>query len=236
MLKGKKVFKLKILILSFLAGVILLLTGCSGISYIPGAGFGYFIWEEDSSVFVEWSVDRKDTTFEGTILTDGKITAYRLREWEEEDIIDVTENKIKFSATLDSEDFSDGFNFTAEDYTYLEFDLKINDGYDLSRINLGGFLENPEDNTFRIERDYFSKIQMKPWYRRHPFSEFFYKLYSNKYFTFLYLFILGVIIIEILRITVIAKKKRKITLIGTSYIVLIIIEVCIYYILKFLVR
>jgi len=234
----KKVFKLQIITLSFLTMAVLLLAGCSGISYAPGASFGYFIWEENGKIFVEWSAERTDTSFTGTISTDGKISLYRLKEWEEEeDIINVTEDKIKFSATLSSEDYSDGFSFEIADYNYIEFDLKINDDVpsDLSRIHVGGFLENPEENVFRIEKDYFDKVREKPWYSRRPFSEFFYKLYSNKYFTFVYIFILGIIVIEILRITVFERFKRKIIPVMVSYVVLVVIEVCIYYILKFLV-
>lgn len=231
----KKVFKLQIVLLSLLVLVSISFTGCSGVSYTPGASFGYFIREENGSIFVEWSAEQKDTSFTGIVSTDGKISAYRLKEWEEEDVINVTEDKIKFSATLSSGDYSDGFVFSISDYNYIEFDLKINDGYDLSRINIGSFLENPEDNVFRIEKDYFSKVREKPWYSRRPFSEFFYKLYSNKYFTFVYIFILGIIIIEILRITVFEKFKRKIIPVTISYAVLVVIEVCIYYILKFLV-
>jgi hypothetical protein len=238
MLREKKDFKLKIIIFSFLTGLILLLiTGCSGISYIPGASFGYFIWEENGSVSVEWSAERKDVTFEGTISTDGEITSYRLKEWEEDsDVISAGKEKISFSAALGSEDYSDGFSFTPENYTYLEFDLRINGEYDLSRTNLGGFLENPEDNVFRVGKNYFSEVEMKPWYQRRPFSEFFYKLFSNKYFTFLYLFLLGVIIIEILRVTVIAPRKRKLMWIAVLYAALFVIEACIYFILRFLVR
>ena len=145
----------------------------------------------------------------GIVSTDGKISAYRLKEWEEEDVINVTEDKIKFSATLSSGDYSDGFVFSISDYNYIEFDLKINDGYDLSRIHIGGFLENPEENVFRIEKDYFSKVG-KPLKACGRFQNF-YKLYSNKYFT-LYIFILGIIIIEILRITVFEKFKGKLSL------------------------
>ncbi|NQT67518.1 MAG: hypothetical protein HQ569_08100, partial [Actinobacteria bacterium] len=159
--------KAKIIILLFLAALILpLLAGCRGIFYIPGASYGYYIWEENSKVFVEWSTDRKDSKFDGRISTDGKITEYKLNEWEEEnDVIKIGEDKIEFSATLDSQDYSDGFSFTLKDYTYLEFDLKIDDSYDydLSRINVGGFLENPENSVFRIEKDYFDQLRMKPW-------------------------------------------------------------------------
>ena len=228
----------KIIILVFLAALILpLLAGCRGIFYIPGASFGYYIWEEDSTIFVEWSVDRKDSKFDGRISTDGKITGYKLKEWEEEnDVIKVEEDKIVFLATLSDKDYSDGFSFNVRDYTYLEFDLRINDGYDLNRINVGGFLESPESNVFRIEKDYLSQLRMKHWYQKHPFSEFFSKLFSNKYFTFVFLFILGIIVIEILRITALAGKRRKIIWLAVSYTLLILIEICIYFILKFLVR
>ncbi|MBM3702321.1 MAG: hypothetical protein FJW63_04910 [Actinobacteria bacterium] len=230
-------FAVKTIILVFLAALILpLLAGCRGIFYIPGASYGYYIWEEDSKVFVEWSADRKDSKFDGRISTDGKITGYDLREWEEEnDVIKVGEDKIDFSATLNDKDYSDGFSFTLKDYTYLDFDLKINDG-DLNRINIGGFLENPESNVFRIEKDYFSKLKMKHWYQKHPFSEFFSKLFSNKYFTFVYLFILGIIIIEILRVTVLATRRKKIIWLAISYTALILVEICIYFVLKFLIR
>ncbi|MDD5622942.1 MAG: hypothetical protein PHQ09_07290, partial [Actinomycetota bacterium] len=154
----RKISKIKIIISGFLAILILILfAGCGGIFYVPGASFGYYIWEENSSIFVEWSSDRKDSKFDGGISTDGKINEYELKDWEEEnDTIKVDEDKIVFSATLSDKDYSDGFSFNAVDYTYLEFDLKINDGYDLSRINVGGFLENPENNVFRIEKDYFN--------------------------------------------------------------------------------
>ncbi|MBL7060953.1 MAG: hypothetical protein ISS13_03870 [Actinobacteria bacterium] len=235
---GRISYTVKIIISVFLVALILpLLSGCRGIFYIPGASYGYYIWEEDSNIFVEWSADRKDSKFDGRISTDGKITKYKLNEWEEEnDVIEVGENKIEFSATLGSEDYSDGFSFAPQDYTYLEFDLKMNDDYDLSRTNVGGFLENPEDNVFRIEKGYFDQLKEKPWYRKHPFSEFFNKLFSNKYFTFVYLFILGIIIIEILRITVLTKRRKKIIGLAISYTSLILVEICIYFVLKFLVR
>lgn len=238
MLRGKKFFKLRIIIFSFLSVLAVLLNaGCSGVSYFPGVNYGYYIWEENGSIFVEWSAERKDTAFEGIILTDGEITSYRLKEWEEDsDVIKAGKQKISFSATLGSEDYSDGFSFTPEDYTYLEFDLKVNDEYNLERINLGGFLESPEEKVFRVGKDYFSEVEMKPWYQKRPFSEFFHKLFSNKYFTFLYLLLLGVVIIEILRVTVIARRKRKLIWVAVSYAVLIVVEACIYFILKFFVR
>ncbi|MBC7334001.1 MAG: hypothetical protein H5T85_06060 [Actinobacteria bacterium] len=237
--------KVMVVLVVFVATVALLfmLGGCKGVFYIPGASYGYYIWEDNGNIFLEWSSDRKDSKFDGVVSTDGEITGCKLKEWEGKDedsekgdIIKVGRNRIEFSATLDSKDFSDGFSFTLRNFTYLEFDLKINDGYDLSRINVGGFLENPESNVFRIEKDYFDKLKMKHWYQKHPFSEFFYKLFSNKYFTFLYLFILGVIVIEILRITILYRKRKKPLWLGICYAGLILVEVCIYFILRFLVQ
>src|SRR4030042_3698338 len=221
----------------FIFLIILPAWGCRGSFYIPGASFGYYVWEEDSRIFVEWSIDRQDSKFDGSISTDGKITDHELTGLEEgNDVIKVEEDRIVFSATLNDNDYSDGFTFNCQNLTYLEFDLKINDGYDLNRINVGGFLENPENNVFKIDKEYFSQLEMKNWYKKHPFSEFFYKLFSNKYFTFLYIFILGIVIIEILRVTVISRKKRKIIWLAVSYAVLIAVEILIYFILKFLVR
>jgi len=230
----KGISKIRITITALLLLSILLLTGCSGIFYIPGASYGYYIWEENNDIFVEWSVDRKDTKFDGSISTDGTIVSYKLKEWEEEnDIIRTSKESIDFSATLGSRDYSDGFSFTVQDYTYLEFDLKINDGYDLSRVNLGSFLENPENTIFRIGKGYFNQLKMRPWYQKHPFSEFFHKLFSNKYFTFLYISILGIIIIEILRVTIFSGRKRRPILLMVSYAGLAVIEVSIYFILRF---
>ncbi len=228
---------LKIIVLVLTAVLILtLFSGCRGVFYIPGASYGYYIWEEDNNIYVEWSIDRKESEFEGRILTDGKITAYNLNGWEENDTIKVEGDKIEFSAALDDTDYSDGFSFAIQDYTYLEFDLKMNGGYDLSRVNLGGFLENPEESVFRIGNGYFGQLGEKPWYRKHPFSEFLVKLFSNKYFTFVYLFILGAVIIEVLRVTVLAVRKRKVAGMAISYAVLVVAEIGIYFILRFLVR
>jgi len=235
----KRISSISKIVICIIATVLIMLSacGCRGIFYIPGASYGYYVWEEDSRIFVEWSVDKKDSKFNGSILTDGKITDCKLTGWEEgNDVITIEEDRIVFSATLNDNDYSDGFNFNIKGHTYMEFDLKINDNYDLSWINVGGFLENPESNVFKIQKDYFSQLGMKHWYQKHPFSEFFYKLFSNKYFTFLYLFILGIVIIEILRVTVLAGKRRKIIWLAASYLALILIEICVYFILRFLIK
>jgi hypothetical protein len=113
----------------------------------------------------------------------------------------------------------------------------MNNGYDFSRINVGGFLENPENDIFRIEKNYFSELEKKHFYEKRPFAEFFHKLFSNRYFTFLYILIFGVIVIEILRITAIAgtsDRKKRVLWILISFLVLAAIEVCSYFLLKFI--
>ena len=233
-----KITRLKLILISFLIFFILIIgVGCRGIFFIPGASYGYYIWEDkDDNIHIAWSIDRKDSRFSGEVRTNGKIIGYEVFEWEESDnILVVDDSRIEFDATLDQYDYSDEIVFTPVDYSYLEFDLKINEGYDLSRINIGEFINSPGNNIFRIEKDYFDRLEKKPWYKKHPFVEFFNKLYASNFFTFVYIFILGIIIIEILRISVFYGKKRKLLIIVASYIVLIFIDVGFYLFLKFIV-
>jgi len=229
-----KIFKL-ILIFLLLFLIVIIGVGCNGIFFIPGASYGYYIWEDkDNNIHIVWSIDRKDANFNGWIAMDGEIQDYKTLDWEENDNIIILENnsKIEFNATLGEDDYSDEIIFTPIDYSYLEFDLKINDSYELSRINIGEFINNPKNNIFRIEKNYFSQLEEKQWYKIHPFSEFFKKLYVNKISTLVYVFILGVIIIEVLRIGIFYNNKRKTIYLIISYIILIFIDFGIYLFLK----
>lgn len=223
---------LALVILTVLLGI---LPGCQKILYIPGASYGYYIWEEEEKIHISWSVDRKDTAFSGSISVDGELIDYELVDWEDTDYFGISGTSISFTSTLGTEDYSDGIILEIEDYDLIEFDLLINDGYDLSRIHVGAFLENPSASPFQVDKGYFEDVRVKPWYEKHPFSGFFYKLFSNKYFTFVYLFILGAVVIEIIRITAFSAKKRKGPYIGISYIILIALEILSYFILRFFV-
>ena len=226
------------LVLMILAVVLALAasSGCRSLFYIPGASYGYYIWEEGDSIHVEWSIDRKDSKFSGRVSTDGRIVDYSLEDWEESDEVTTRkENDIEFEASLSRHDFSDAIILTFEDHTYINFNLKINDGHDLTKINIGAPLENPVEPGFRIQKDYFKELARRPWYKMHPFSEFFYKLYMNKLFTFIYIFILGTVLIGIFRITAFKNKKIYIFL-PAAYLVLAVIEISIYYLLRFMVN
>ena len=225
------------IILIMIALFILLgsITGCSRLTYIPGASYGYYLWEEDGIVHIEWSVDRKDTDFSGYLSTDGEISGYELTGWEDADKAELKNDTLSFNSTLGPEDYSDGILIKIADYNYIEFDLRINDGYDLSRVHMGAFLENPKESPFQIDQDYFKEVRAMAWYERHPFSGFFHKLFSNKYFTFPYIFILGIIVIEILRITAFKKTTKKAIFIPAAYLVLVLIEIGIFFLLRFMV-
>jgi len=230
----RNIFKILIILL-LLSIIMAAASGCQKVYFLPGASYGYYVWEEDGKIHISWSVDRKDTAFSGYIETDGRIKSFELVDWEEADMADAGERKISYSSTLDNEDYTDGIILEIVDYDHIEFDLMINGGYDLSRVHLGAFLENPTTSSFRIEKDYFDDVSRIPWYKRHPFSGLFYKLFSNIYFTFFYIFILGAVIIEIIRITEFSAKKRKHLYTGISYIILICLEIMIYFILRFFV-
>ena len=222
---------LKLILFSLLIFLILVIgTGCNRIFFIPGASYGYYIWEDKDNIHIAWSIDRKESVFSGWIATDGKINEYNLLGWEENDSIKLSEDssRIEFNASLNENDYSDEIILVIDNYSYLEFDLRINDGYDLSRINIGEFINSPKNNIFRIEKDYFDRLEKKPWYKKHPLSGLFYKLSANIIFSLVYIFILGVIIIEILRVTVIRRSSRYWWYIVISYCVLILIDSGVY--------
>ena len=231
--KDKKIYIncLKILLIALVVFSFLINAGCQGIFFIPGASYGYYIWEDsEDNIHIAWSIDRKESVFSGWIATDGKISKYNLSGWEENDNIIISEDscRIEFNASLDENDYSDEIILVIDNYSYLEFDLRINDGYDLSRINIGEFINNPNNNIFRIEKDYFSQLDKKPWYREHPLSGLFYKLSVNIIYSLAYIFLLGIIIIEILRITVIRRSKKYWWYIVISYCILILIDSGVY--------
>jgi len=230
----RNIWKLMLLLLLLLL-MMTAIAGCRGICFIPGASYGYYVWEEEGDIYIFWSVDKKDSSFSGSIKTDGVIKDHRFLDWEEDDDSRTGEGQISYDCTLGPDDYSDGIVLKIEDYDYIEFDLMVNGGYDLSRVHVGAFLENPGTGPFRIDGDYFEDLEDKPWYRKHPFSGFFYKLFSNKYFTFPYIFILGIILIEILRITAFSKKSRKRLYVYSSYAILVLLVITLYFILRFFV-
>jgi hypothetical protein len=209
--------------------------GCQGVSFIPGASYGYYIWEDDGKIHISWSIDRKDAAFSGSISTDGEISDVELVAWEESDISEVAGGTLTYTSTLDTEDYMDGIIIEITGYSYIEIDPRINDGYDLSRVHLGTFLNNPEDSPFRIGPEYFDNIRDIPWYEKNPFSGFFSKLYNNIYFTFAFLFIIGAVVIEIIRITLFARKRLRKLYTGISYIILICLEAAAYFLLRLFV-
>jgi hypothetical protein len=216
-----------------IAGVIL--SGCQKVSFIPGASYGYYIWEDGGRIHISWSIDRKDSSFSGSISTDGDIDDVELIDWEEGDISKVGENILTYASTLGIDDYMDGIILEITGYTYIELDPRINDGYDLSRVHIGAFLNNPQDGPFRIGPQYFEEVRDMPWYERHPFSGFFEKLYANRFFTFAFLFIIGVVIIEIIRITAFSGRKYKLLYTGILYIVLVCLEAAVYLLLRYFV-
>ncbi|MCL4416172.1 MAG: hypothetical protein M1365_05665, partial [Actinobacteria bacterium] len=94
-IKGNKIFNIKpgtriaatILVIVFLASLLLLSSaGCKKVFFIPGASLGYYIWQDkDSNIHIQWSSDRKENSFSGSVSTDGKITDLKKNSFEDDD-------------------------------------------------------------------------------------------------------------------------------------------------------
>lgn len=185
------------------------LSGCTRLYYMPGVSNGYYVWKDaGAKIHVAWTMERKAAEFSGWVGTDGEITEYQQVSFGQNDklTLNTEKNRIDFSAPLTDKDLAKEIVFSVTDYSYLEFELKVNNGYDLGRTHVGEYLANPKDAVFKIGKDYFENLKKVPFYKKHPFSGLFYKLSRDILFTLSFVFILGVIIIEIIRITAIRKK------------------------------
>ena len=225
--KAKNIKPVCFTVLAVLVAVLFsgLLSSCSKPLVIPGASMGYFIWKDDSSnIHIVWSSDRKERNFSGVIKTDGDFTAVTKEGIEDDDKIIHSAKEISFDASLDPEDYSDGLSISVSKNSFIDFNLKLDDKYDFSRIHIGKYLNNPSSEEFRIDNLYFENLRMVPWYNNHPFIEFFNKLYANKYLTFIYIYLLGAILIGLLRITKLSGLRKKVLINGLLYFILFILD------------
>jgi len=230
----------KLLIISLLLIVILTLTNCGRPFYVPGASQGYFIWQtEDKEYRIRWSNDwvrnapndnlRK---FSGSIRTDGIIIVENLYLFEGEeltedienaDIIKVKPSELEFTAFTTNHDYEDGIDFFIDNETYVEFDLKNNDLPDLGRISLGSFANCPDEEIFVVSEDEILYETKKPFYLKHPFSTFFNKLSYDRIFTNIYFLIMGIIVVELIRVSILQKSRNYKKLTYISYVLLFLI-------------
>lgn len=185
------------------------LSGCTNLNYMPGVSNGYYVWKDAAAkIHVAWTMERKAGEFSGWVGTDGEITGYQPISFGQDDklTLNAEKNRLDFSAPLTDQDLAKEIVFSVSGYSYLEFELKVNNGYDLGRTHVGEYLANPKEGVFKIGKDYFEDLKKVPFYKKHPFSGLFYKLSKDMLFTLGFVFTLGIIIIEIIRITAIRKK------------------------------
>jgi hypothetical protein len=237
---ANKIFKNKagarisaLIITIFLLASLLMVAGtsCKKIFFIPGASLGYYIWQDESSnIHIQWSSDRTENNFSGSVSTDGKITDLKKNGFEDDDSASLNSQskKVDFTAKLTPEDYTDEIVLSLTGYSYLEFELKLNNAYDLQRVNLGEFLNSPPSGIFKIGKDYFRDLLKIPWYQKHPWSALFYKLSTDMAFTLVFVFIMGIITIEIIRITILRKNKKYNWYLFLCYGILILIGIGIY--------
>lgn len=226
--KYKKTSGLMLILLAFVVILVMFASSCSKPFFLPGISLGYFIWEDESGkINIMWSSDRKKVDFTGFLSTDGIFDDIKKLAFEEDDEIIILPETISFNCSLDGNDFSDGISFLCKDYSYIEISLKIDGNTDLNRINLGKFLNSPQEENFRITPNYFKELKTVPWFKNHPFAEFFKKLYSGRHLTFLYILLLGIVVIELMRITKYRTSKKKLLFLTVSYVLLVMLD-CIF--------
>jgi hypothetical protein len=207
-LRLKRLFILIALAAAVLAASVSL-SGCTGLNYMPGVSNGYYVWKDAAAkIHIAWTMERKAGEFSGWVSTDGKITEYQQISFGQNDKLTLNseKNRLDFSAPLTDKDLAKEIVFSVSDYSYLEFELKVNNSYDLGRTHVGEYLANPKEAVFKIGNNYFDNLKKVPFYKKHPYSGLFYKLSKDMLFTMGFVFTLGIIIIEIIRITAVRKK------------------------------
>ena len=207
---------------------------CTKIVFISGVSSGYYIWKDGAEkIHVAWGMEKAESTFSGSIATDGKISIADNTGFNEDDMVSLNDesNRLQFDTKIMEGELSQAIVFDAESYSYLEFDLKINDGYDLDRTHVGEYLANPQTPVFKISVSYFDDLKKIPFYKKPPLSGLFYKLSRDLAFTLIFIFILGALIIEIIRITAIRKNRKYNRYLFLCYGVLIIIIAGVYLLL-----
>lgn len=225
--------RLKIFLIALLVFIVMALSSCQGIFFIPGADFGYYVTEDgQGKVNIQWSIDRRESDFTGWVSSDGTIEDYQTLGFEEDDTIEIEDGRLVFDAELSPEDYSDGIILDLGDYSYIEMELKINDGYDLERVHLGTFLNNPKNGIFRLDRDDLQEASDIPAYKRPPLSGLLYKLKADPLFVLIFIFVIGVIILEIVRITSLRRKRRYIWILIPLYAVLAALMAAVYLLLR----
>ena len=233
-----KIFSKIIILIAVSLMALVLLCSCSSPFFIPGASLGYFIWQDsENNIHLEYTVERKDAKFEGRIETDGIINSYLFVDSEEKDKIEMNEqkNRLDFSSKLSAQNYFEKIVLDIRDYSFVEFELKIDGANDLARIHLGRFLNNPKEAVFKIDKNYFKEVAGMPLYQVHPFSAFLYKLGKDIKFTVFYLFIFGVAAIELIRITAIRRNKKYNIYLFACYGVLAAIIALVYIFLRMIV-
>lgn len=212
--------------LLLLATLILLLQpllGCARPLYVPGASQGYFLWQtSEVSYHIRWSKKEGDHVFTGRISTDGQFGQHQLVDWEPDDALQAKGSEITFSGVLkEDDDDQDGFDFTLSSGTYLEFDLKIDNEYYPTSVYLAELPNTATSKIFRIEKNYLLDHARLPFYKKHPFNVFLQKLAADRIFTTLYLLLLGVLFLELTRITLLSRRKDRGRILLSLYLLLL---------------
>lgn len=188
---------IKRFILLFIVMVMVFITsGCSRPLVVPGAQERITIWQEREGlikVYFSTKISADEANeghiISGTISTDGslEVSGYNL---DSRDSLQKMDNTLLIQVFVDNHDFYKGINIKLTDNTYIEFDLLYDGNYRRDKISMGTFFNIPEQEVFRIDRDYLLLVRDAPFYTKRPVSTLVERFKADRVFTILYFTIL----------------------------------------------
>ncbi len=207
----EKLFFIAIVLFLF----VIIISGCSRPVLIPGTQDRIMIWQEDENLFKVYFSTKiaavrsyEGHVITGNISTDGSIESkgYKLNET---DYIKNDDNKIDLEIALDNNNYYKGIDLNITEYTYVEFDIKMDDYYRKDITSLGTNINYPEENIIRVNDTYLLNLSNAPFYRKRPVSSLIDKLISDRVFASIYFFIILALIAGIIVFSIKIRKIRK---------------------------
>jgi len=194
---------------------VLLLSGCAKPFIVPGAQNKILIWQEDTGLYrVYFSAKNSAARASqghvaaGMLSSDGVFEVKGFNTDKKDSII-AGEGIIDFQIQLDTENYYKGLDIKVSDYSFVEFDIKYDGNYRRDLLSLGNNLNYPEQDVFRVDKDYLLEMQEVPFYQKRPVSSLVSGLSDDRVFLFFYLLLMLGLIAGIIVFSILIDRSKK---------------------------